>query len=185
MAISNTVTQALKFINHRDFENALLYTAISLDATSKKELRSGLSQSVRNKKFVDLNQDFIYRFSTGGFVSLGPEASLNYPSGTLGQTLYKLIRCNLLHEATLPNGFVFLEGAGLGGMRTDKDINTATGFGISSELLISLNLLVITSPSNSQEKLIDSLTINLYGLSIDINTIWGDRSALQNYPIWS
>jgi hypothetical protein len=114
MPISNTVTQALKFINGSDFENALLYTAISLDATSKKELRSGLSQSERNKKFVDLNQDFIYRFSTGGMVSIGPTASINYPSGTLGKTLYKMIRghlkianCDNLSRTTVFFGSLF------------------------------------------------------------------------------
>jgi len=182
VSIAKRVETALDFISKGDFENALIYISIIVDATSKKEGSSGMSQSNRNKKFIDDNQDFIYRFSTGGQVSV--TGTLNYPTGTLGQTLYKIIRCGLLHEGILPNTFVMLDGQGLGGIRTSLDQDKPMGFAISAHLLIALLILVITSPVNSAESINGGMEFTIYDINTQVNNIWGDRSHLNSYPIY-
>jgi hypothetical protein len=182
MSISKRVKTAFDFIAQNDFENALIYISIVVDATSKKEYPKGISQSQRNKNFIDDNQDFIYRFSTGGSVSV--TGTLNYPTGTLGRTLYKIIRCGLLHEGVLPKSFVMLDGLGLGGMRTNLDINKPMGFAISANLLVALLILVITSPENRNEIIDDGLYFSIYNISSEVNTVWGDRTHLNVYPIY-
>lgn len=185
MGIAKVVKTAFDFINKKDFENALVYTSIAVDATSKKEYQKGMSQSARNKKFIDDNQDFIYRFCTGGQVSVTGTGTITYPTGTLGRTLYKTIRCGLLHDGVLPKNIVMLDGPGLGGIRTNIDRGKLAGFAISTELLIALLLLVITSSKNKSELIDSTLMLDVYNMTTEINTIWGKKSHLSTYPIYS
>jgi hypothetical protein len=182
VSIAKRVETALDFISKGDFENALIYISIVVDATSKKESPRSMSQSNRNKKFIDDNQDFVYRFSTGGQVSV--TGTLNYPTGTLGRTLYKIIRCGLLHEGILPDTFVMLDGQGLGFMRTNIDQDKPMGFAISTYLLVALLILVITSPVNRRESINGGMDFTIYDITSQVNNIWGDRSHLNSYPIY-
>jgi hypothetical protein len=182
MTIAKRVKTAFDFIDQRDFENALIFTSIVVDATSKKEFSKGMRQSERNKRFIDENQDFIYRFSTGGMVSV--TGTLEYPTGTLGKTLYKVIRCGLLHDGVLSGQFVMLDGSGIGAMRSTFDEHKPMGFAISAQLLVALLLLVITSPKNKSEVIDEGLQFSIYNIKSDVNTIWGDRVHLNSYPIW-
>lgn len=182
MTIAERVRSALEFVSIKDFENALIQISICTDATSKKEQKAK-SQSERNKLFIDSHQDFIYRFSTGGEVSV--TGALNYPTGTLGRTLYKVIRCGLIHEGVLPKEFVFLDGQGLGGIMTSADINKPPGFGISAYFLLSLILLTITSPINKLEKIGNNMSFTVYDKKVVVDEIWGDRNHLLTYPMWN
>lgn len=182
MSIAFRVKTAFDFIRLNDYENALIYISIVVDATSKKNSPHGMSQSERNKNFIDANQNFIYLFSTGGVVSFGENGSYIYPSGTLGKTLYKLVRCGLLHDGVLPPSFVMLDGSGIGNIITaDSDLDKPIGFGISKELLIALLLVVVTSPVNQREWIPGGLILSAYGKKIDINNIWGCREILGEY----
>lgn len=182
MSIASRVKTAFDFIRLNDYENALIYISIVVDATSKKNSPSGTSQSERNKNFIDTNQNFIYRFSTGGAVSIGENGNYIYPSGSLGKTLYKLVRCGLLHDGILPSYFVMLDGSGIGNIiMADLDAEKPIGFGVSKELLVALLLVVVTSPINKREWIPGGLLLSAYGNDININNIWGCREFLDEY----
>jgi len=182
MSIASRVKTAFDFIRLNDYENALIYISIVVDATSKKNSPHGTSQSERNKNFIDSNQNFIYRFSTGGAVAIGENGNYIYPSGALGKTLYKLVRCGLLHDGVLPPSFVMLDGAGIGNIITAaSDLDKPIEFGISKELLVALLLVVVTSPVNKREWIPGGLLLTTYGKKIDINNIWGCREFLGEY----
>ena len=184
MSVSNRLLQALEHLENDDFENALIQLTIAIDVTSKSLSRPGVSQSQRNKKFIDDNQQFIYQFATAGFLNV--TGSINYvtPTGatrTFGDVLYKLIRCGLQHDGILSDYFVFLRGKGIGAVRTPVDKHTNSGFGISKDLLLSLCLVVLCATCNANENFNQEIAYTLYGLTVDLNQYWGDDALLQFY----
>lgn len=168
--IAQRIHQALKHVHSSEFEDGLIQLSIALDATSKKELRSGISQSERNTQFIDNHRDFLYRFSTGGAVSV--KGSIIDPQGTLGRLLYKVIRCGLLHEGVMPNGFSFLKGMGVGGFAVNTEnlfeSSQFSGFIISSNLLDALCMVVIASEINYRESFTYKATYQNYGVKIEV-----------------
>lgn len=150
------IIEAIDKIDKHDFENALIQISIGIDGVAK-EKDPGLGTTKRCVKLIEEYRDFIYRFSTLGQVSLVGDGNIKYAgtfeNKTLGEVIYKVIRCGLLHEGKLPDEhtFVFDIGYGIGGYRIAGNI-TQFGFMISRSFLLSLCLVIIENDNSESYK---------------------------------
>ena len=153
------IIEAIEKIEKNDFENALIQISIGIDGVAKHKYPQ-LRTTERCIKLVDEYRDFIYRFSTLGKVSIGENGNIRYAGRfegkTLGEIMYKVIRCGLLHEGQLPedNSLVFDIGYGIAGIRIAGNI-TEFGFLISRSLLLSLCLIIIENDNSEDYKELD------------------------------
>ena len=181
----NRIIEAIDKIEKNDFENALIQISIGIDGVAKYKYPK-LGTTKRCIKLVEEYRDFIYRFSTIGKVSIGKKGNISFSgkfSGkTLGEILYKVIRCGLLHEGKLPNdnSFVFDIGYGIAGFRIARNI-TKFGFLISSSMLLSLCFIIIENDISDDYKKLKGLKEILYNnqrIKID-NSLWIETNLTQ------
>lgn len=153
------IIEAIQKIEKNDFENALIQISIGIDGVAKQKYPN-LKTTRRNINLVNEYRDFIYRFSTLGKVSIAEKGNVRYggkfKGKTLGEILYKVIRCGLIHEGKLPedNSLVFDIGYGIGGFRISGN-TTNLGFLISRSLLLSLCLVIIENDNSEDYKELD------------------------------
>jgi hypothetical protein len=179
------IIEAIEKIEKNDFENALIQISIGIDGVAKLKY-PGLRTTERSIKLVEEYRDFIYRFSTLGQVSIGENGNNKFAGEfegkTLGEILYKVIRCGLLHEGKLPadNSLVFDIGYGIAGFRTAGNI-TNFGFLISRSLLLSLCLIIIENDNSEDYKELNVFNEFQYGkktIRID-NKMWNEDNLTE------
>ena len=182
----NRVIEAIEKIQINDFENALIQISIGLDGVAKSKYPN-IRTTERCVKIIEEYRDFIYRFSTLGKVSIGENGNVKYGGDledkNLGEIIYKVIRCGLLHEGKLPNdnSFVFTNGFGIGGFEISDNI-TEFGFIISTGLLLSLCLIIIENDNSEDYKKLNGFKEFSYRnikLKID-KSLWTDNNLTKN-----
>ena len=182
--IVNRVIEAIKKIQKNDFENALIQISIGIDSVAGFKYPN-IKTTERCVKIIEEYRDFIYRFSTLGSVSV--TGNINYSGAfedkNLGEILYKVIRCGLLHGGKLPEdkNFIFTNGSGIGSFKFSDNI-TEFGFIISTGLLLSLCLIIIENDNSEDYKKLVGYTEFRYShitLKID-KSLWTDNNLTNN-----
>lgn len=176
------IIEAIEKIEKNDFENALIQISIGIDGIAKLKY-PGLRTTERCIKLVEEYRDFIYRFSTLGKVSIGVNGNIKYAGEfegkSLGEIVYKVIRCELLHEGKLPDdkSLVFGNNFGIGGIRLAIE-NSKTedlGFLISKGLLLSLCFILIENDNSNEYK-------ELNGFK---EFVFGEKSIRIDRELWT
>jgi hypothetical protein len=176
------IIEALEKIERNDFENALIQISIGIDIAAKNKypsLTGSGKVGERCTKLIEEYRDFIYRFSTLGAISLAGNIKYGgkFKGKTLGEILYKVIRCGLLHDGKLEHeeSFVFVKGFGIGGVRTSiENTKIKPGFVISNGLLLGLCLVLIENDDSYDYKELNGFKEFVIGeksITIDKN-IW-------------
>ena len=124
MSIGNRIDEAYIKLVSNDLENSLIQLSIAIDATAKKKYNGEKKVGKRVRTFVEEYEDLITHFSMAGQLRIFAGGGISYgDKGSLGDVVYKSIRCAILHEADLSQQVVFKAGK-LQGMDNGKFIVT-------------------------------------------------------------
>ena len=176
MSIKRAVQDSIRYFQEKNFHAAMTSACIALDATGKKEFET--SSQERCKQLIQANMDIITHVGFFGVISAVPGAKIslmcpgnNNTQNLIEDILYKSIRCNLIHEASLPAGVEFTEKL-LYGKQSDI-------FYIPVTLILALLLVVIGSPSNVIWNLGGNIVIRVNNVNLYINNLWGNAAEIR------
>jgi len=172
MSIGKRISEALKKLDEKDFEGALIPICIAIAATSTKENPNINGDGKKYKTMLRDNVDVITFAGFGIILKEGIGFELSNGSKTWDELLYHIVRCNLLHEAKLGEQVYFEEGNAFG-LLDDKILMPA-------ELLYGMVFAVIGSCSNSNEHLEEKRTIAFGEINIDLDMLWGDKVKIMD-----
>lgn len=196
MSIAAQVEEALRRLRERNYESAMIAACIALDATAKKtrsndkkkarssdkkDTRSSNEVGDRIRKFVNDNLDIITVVGLAGAILAAPGSTLrlNTPGSSQSSTplselediIYKKLRCNLVHEASLPQNVEFTEQAFYG----EKDGR----FYIPVLMIYALLLAIIGTSCNTGCRLSGDWRIQILGQEMTVNTLWGKADCIR------
>jgi len=172
MSIGNRIDEAYIKVSLNDLENALIQLSIAIDATAKKKFNGEKKVGKRIRLFIDEYEDLITHFSMAGQLRIfAKEGTLYGDKGSLGDVVYKSIRCALLHEADISDQVVFRNGQ-IQGMDNGKFI-------VTDQLLWGLLLILIGDQVNSKQKLKQQHKMNFNGVVLELNDLWGNLGGIK------
>ena len=173
MSIGNRIDEAyIKLVSY-DLENSLIQLSIAIDATAKKKYNGEKKVGKRVRKFVEEYEDLITHFSMAGQLRIFAAGGISYgDKGSLGNVVYKSIRCALLHEADLSEQVVFKRGQ-LQGMDHGKFI-------VTDQLLWALILILVGEKANSHQKLKQNHKMTFNGVNLELNELWGKLEEIKS-----
>jgi len=161
----------------KDYENAMIQAAIAVDATAKKKYSRKLGSGARFRKFIDENEDFILCMALGGKTRILVSGELTFQRrGKISNILYKYVRNPLLHEGDASSNIVFTSEPKFGHFGDKVIVRDTTIWGVL--------LSVIGDPINNRCKLANDLEIEIEGVSLNLNSLWGrfdNIKQLLNY----
>lgn len=174
MGVAARVKEAIDKMNLGDPDNALIQICIAVDATAKSEYPKN-KVGERTKKFLRNNQVFLTAFAklaVGGDILLQFRGKNGEPeTKKLEESLYKLVRCALMHEAELSDRVTYIP-------------EPCFGLSKDGKFILSLNLIwgminaVIGSPANSRERAPENYWISIGGQKISLNELWGKKDII-------
>jgi len=174
MSIESFVRDAFELIQRGRFESAMSLACAALDATAKNEFGGDVGQ--RWKAFVNASLDIITAIGFRGAILAVPGSHLNVldpesPSTTssIENIIYKSIRCNLLHEASLPGNAMFTIEAFYG-------IREGT-FYVPVSLIYAVLLVVVGAKSNASRLMDVEIQLSLELLRI--KELWGKPELIR------
>jgi hypothetical protein len=181
MAILEQAVKTIKNYSIGDTNQALIDILIAVDATSKKEYSSIKGNGARYKMFLDDNMYLIKIVSINvrmtnkiSFRNMHLNENLKkHSSLSLSEIIYHIIRCNLLHEAELPITILFHDLPEIK-LELDKMV-------LPKNLILALLVSIITAKSNADNKFIENYELNIFGNTIPLNQIWGNKELALKF----
>jgi hypothetical protein len=177
MAISDRISQCIEHLDQGDHENAFIQLSIAIDGTAKKQY-VGLGSTKRCKKFLRDNLPFVLWSLTNGTTTKVKDFTFEFqssgsPSGPtkFEDVVYSALRCNLLHEASLPDNIEFTSQSAI--MMKDGRLHFPTA------LIGALAFAVISSPANANEPAPLGQSFTFGTKTFDISELWADRAAVK------
>ena len=172
MTIGNRIDEAIVKLSSGDMENALIQIAIAIDATAKKKYDGEKKVGKRIKTFVMAHEDYITHYQMNGRLKIITGAGIGYgDKGSLGQVVYKSLRCALLHEADISDEVVFNHGPVMG-MDNGKFI-------VTDNLLWGLVFILIGEETNSKQRLKAAHKVQFNGTQLDLDSLWGNEKEIK------
>jgi len=178
MSIAKRIEEAITKMDAGDFEGALIPTSIAVDATAIQEYPN-TRNSTAYKNFIHENFEIISKVSSGGTVTIGNlKLKYNHPDITpdqdgmcsIEQILYHVVRCGLLHTASLPSNLKFINK---GMIKVDTNsVILPTGF------IYGLLAAVVVSPFNKHQRLSSDSVFKIREYIIPLNELWGNKEKL-------
>lgn len=174
MSIESCVRDSFELIQRGRFDSAMSLACAALDATAKNEFGGNVGE--RWTAFVNANLDIITHVGFGGAILSAPGANLHVldpetpgKTSSLESIIYKSIRCNLLHEASLPGTAMFTPFA-FYGIRENV-------FYIPAHFIHALLLVVVGAKSNAVRSMGIDIELNLTPLRV--NELWGKSELVR------
>lgn len=180
MAIQHFFNGATREFAYQNYPVAMASACIALDATAKQECSDITKVGERCKWFVNQYLDIISVIGTGGGTCAMPGSQLNSPDPLslgsyvpLPEIIYKSIRCQLIHEASLAARVSFTNDAFLGvrGGRLE----------ISTRMIVALLAAVAASPTNEGLEIDENWIIYLDGRVMPFAQIAGNPRSLRDW----
>jgi hypothetical protein len=177
MSIESFMQDACNRLEQREYLSALTSACIALEATGKAEHHHA-KPCKRLKKVLNANLDIFTSIAFSGALLAMPGSKIHFQDPvdpvkliSLEDLIYKTIRCNLVHEACLPDNV----------MLTEEQIFTQSGGStqLPTTFIYALILVVIGSPSNSRRKLSMSPIMTVRNVKLDINSLWGQSTEIR------
>jgi hypothetical protein len=109
MAIGDRIKECIDKFNGSDFENALVQLSIAFDGTAKKEYPS-MKSGERFTTILRDNQDIITYFTFAGNKFI----DCVFDGYKLEDIIYRVLRCGLIHEGSVPEEIEFVDEIVLG-----------------------------------------------------------------------
>jgi hypothetical protein len=168
MAISDRVVECIKKYNADDIDNALIQLCIAINATSNKEYPNTKGVGDKFHEFVRANEDIIILFMMGGNMFI----NCKFGNYTVGEVIYEVIRCTLLHEGDLHKMIEFVEP---GQPVSISDLR----WRIPKAFIFGTLLSVIGSSTNADQSAPNDLTAEILGQKVDLNGLWGRAGLIR------
>lgn len=178
MSISKRVSECLEIFERGDAEAALVSACIAIDATAKRERPSEKKNNVRYRAFLSDYAWLIGLVGLRGIVARKIKLRAQHPDlkpdaggfVAIEDVLYGVVRCGLLHEASISDHVSLEEDIVLG--------YDGSKYQLSRTLPLGLIAAVISSPSNAHERLEQDVSIKIGWRTLEVNATWGTRYAL-------
>ena len=177
MSIECFVQDAFELIRRDRFESAMALACAALDATAKSEFSGQVQVGERWEAFVKSNLDIITVVGFSGAIHAAPGGILRVLDperpddvAPIEKIIYKSIRCNLMHEASLPGGARFTPERFYG-------IRDGT-FYIPVSFIYALLLAVVGAKSNASRRI--DVQIELNPARLKINELWGKSELVRS-----
>jgi len=168
MSIADRVKESIDKYNSNDLENALIQVCIAFDGTARNEFPDIKTNAKRFKAFVEANMDIITFFTCNTNVFI----NCQFGGYTIGQFIYEVLRCGLLHEGELSARFRFTEPGepiSIGGNQ----------WSFPKTFVFGALLAVIGASSNARQKVADQLSVRIMGKLFKINDLWGHAEVIR------
>ena len=177
MSIGKRVAEAVDKMAQNDAEGALLPISSAVDATATKHFNCRGRKSY--KDFIYENLGLITKVGLGSSIM---NINLKYdhpnlktgPNGlsTIQDILYHVVRCGLDHSAELPSTLKFVDENKL---QVENDLLV-----LPASLIYGLIVAVVVCPENTDQTIPDNYRLNLRGVQIKLNDLWGKKTKLEN-----
>ena len=105
MAMGDRVRECIDKLNQSDYENALIQLSIAFDGTAKREYPKEKKVGKRFKRFLRDTQDIITYFTFAVTFLI----NCQHDGYILEDIIYKVLRCGLLHEGSIPDEIEFVD----------------------------------------------------------------------------
>lgn len=182
MGVASQVTDAMKKLAERRFEDAVVSASIALSATARLEYPKDRDKAAC-RKFFEHNLPIICKI---GWVAFGVSQPINFryrrldsrapgiSVRTMPEMLYDVVRCTAVHEAGLPDNLRFTE---LPLIQTGLDGELV----LPIDVIYGLLLAIVGSPVNAGEHSDGEPVFSFGGKSIRINELWGERGKVAAF----
>jgi hypothetical protein len=176
MSIAKRIEETLQKIGSGDPEGALVPVCTAVDASAKREYPSLRKNSERYKTFLCDNLWIIGLVGLNGLISKKISLPAHHPdikpdeSGmcNIEDIFYHVIRCGLLHEATIDEYVGFSSKFGYIG----------TKYIVPNSLPLGFAAAVILSPFNSSEKIGKPINIQIGKANLFVDELWGKKNTI-------
>ena len=182
MSVGRQVTDAMRKLAERRFEDAVVATSVALSATARLEYPKDRDKAAC-RKFLEHNLPIICRI---GWVAFGVSQPINFryrrldskapgiSVRTMPEMLYDVVRCTAVHEAGLPDNLRFTE---LPLIQTGLDGELV----LPIDVIYGLLLAIVGSPNNAGERVDGEPTFSFGGKNVRINELWGERGKVAAF----
>jgi hypothetical protein len=167
--VGKRIETAIKHLMEKDYENALIQICIAIDATAKKKWKNN-KPGKRIKLFIKEYETLIYQFASSGHLKLARGGKISI-GNELAEVLYKNIRCVLLHGDSISDHIIIEEKYTIGIIKGKIIINIG--------MIIGFLLSTVVDSVNQYERCDFSYVIDIAGVNIDVNQIWGNINKLE------
>jgi hypothetical protein len=179
VSVGSQVTDAMKKLAERRFEDAVVAASVALSATARLEYPTGGDKSAC-RQFLEHNLPIICKI---GWVAFGVSQPINFryrrldakvpeiSVRTIPEMLYDVVRCTAVHEAGLPNNLRFTE---LPVIQTGLDGELV----LPIDVIYGLLLAIVGSPKNAGQQADGDPLFSYGGKSIRVNELWGEREKI-------
>lgn len=177
--IGKRIDECLGKLNEGDGENAFIQLSLAIEGTSKLAYPELRGSAQRNKQFIKDSMPFVFWSLTNGTPSASKSFSfMTDNDGTkkevpLEDVMYNLLRCSLVHEATMPDTVEFT---------TESYIANIDGkIILPLAIIFSYCCAVIAHPVNKGAVLEKNNLVQMYGSNTlyNLNNCWGDEERLR------
>lgn len=161
-------------LSANDFSSALTLICPLIDSAGKEMYRIKKTGE-RFKRVLRENNDFLYWTITGGLFVLKKDTQFQFlregkPPTDLPQSIYKMVRNSLIHEAEISTEFEFNDGGELG-PREGR-------ITFPKDLVWALALMLTYLPCY-QDCCPHGYPLTLSGHRVNLTECWGDRQKLE------
>lgn len=179
MSVAKRVAAAFEALAKDDYEQAFHDICSAIEVTANGEFGQGGRGSY--KRLIADNFELVSRLAFPGTTMRSLRVAYNHPDVPLDDEgfcsiediVYHAIRCGLYHTATMPVNLSFANS------------NTIVADGghtlqLPSKLILGLIAAIVTSPSNSSERIQADYSLSYQGISIPFSKLWGKRDELNS-----
>ena len=178
--IGKRIDECISKLNVGDGENAFIQLCLAIEGTSKLAYPHIQSSAQRNRQFIKDSMPLVFWSLTNGTPT--NSKSFNFmltingcqKEVSLEEVMYKLLRCSLVHEATMPDEVEFVNAEYIAVSKDGK-------LSLPLALISSYCFAIIANPVNKDECLEKNYLIRLYGSETcyNLNNCWGNEEKLR------
>lgn len=186
MSIGTQVSDSMRKLVARRFEDAVVPASVAMSATARLEYPNDADTSAC-RKFVQANLpiickvgwvafgvsqpiNFIYRRLDGHVKRSAPRVAVR----TMPEMLYDVVRCTAVHEAKLPDNLRFTDAPMI---QTGRDGELVLPIDVVYGLLIA----VVASPKNAGQKAEGDPIFSFGRKKIALNYLWGNPDEVAAF----
>lgn len=176
--IGRRIDECLSKLKDSDGENAFIQLSIAIEATSKLAYPNTKSSAQRNKQFLRDSMPFVFWSLTNGMPTTNKSFNFIMKEGgkeiPLEKVMYKLLRCSLVHEATMPDIVEFVDKEYIANINGKIILPLA--------IILSYCWAVIAHPVNKGVHLEKNYMMCPYGSTTqyNLNNCWGNEEKLKS-----
>ena len=183
LTVGSQVTEALKKLEEKRFENAIVPASVALCATAKREFPNECDPSKACHNFLDQSLPIISKIA---WVLFGVSCPVNVryrrldgrkpeiDCRTMPEMLYDIVRCTAVQEAKCPDNLKFVDEPVI-------ELKPDGGLVLPITVIWGMLIAIVASPKNAGERAEGDPKFSFAGKSIQLNELWGEREKVAAF----